>query len=113
MFTPVKISANRMSKCAILALIALSACTTPEEDRAQSFVGTQNGQSVHAFKAETAGFMMEKKLDANIRARATRICPAGYSEVSRTGAGTNLRYLNGVPVTYFLYDVTIHCPIAQ
>jgi len=93
--------------------MSLSACTSTEDAREQSFIGTKDGQNLYKFRSETAGFFMKRKLDANIRSAAKLRCPSGYKELSRERAGSELQHINGVPITYFYYDVTISCPTAS
>ena len=93
------------------AIFLVAACTSPEETRKQNFRGKQNGDEVYEFRVEhwPTALRSKKKLEAWVKRDATKMCPAGYREVSRRRGAEHVYYGSPIPMPYTDIHVTVEC----
>ncbi|MDO5606061.1 MAG: hypothetical protein Q4G25_12960 [Paracoccus sp. (in: a-proteobacteria)] len=100
----------RLSLIGAVALVA--ACTTPEQARRDSYVGTENGQTIYVYTVQhwPTALWSESKLEHWIRSDAEKLCPQGYREVSRERGANHVYYGSPVAMPYYDLNIRIACP---
>lgn len=103
-----------MQKPTLLILVGLlvTACTSPEEARRQSLVGTENGQPIYEYTVEhwPTALWSKTKLEAWVKRDGLKRCPDGYREISRTRGQSHVDYSGPISMPYNDVIVRVTCP---
>lgn len=102
----------RAAFIAVVGSIFLTACTTPEEARKQSFRGMQGKDEIHEVVAQhwPTALWSQSKLESWIKRDASKVCPQGYRELSRTPGKNYVDYSGPISMPYQDIHVRIACP---